>query len=330
MWDDAGDMANPSARMLRLLALLQNHRFWPGSNLADRLGVSPRTLRRDIDQLRHLGYTIDSTPGVTGGYQLVAGGQMPLLALDPDEVIALVVGLNASVNSGITDLAGPSVTALTKVLQVLPAELRQRSEALRAVTIAPRPPDDREGVPAEALGLIAQACRDAVRLRFGYTARTGAVTARSVEPYRLVNLERRWYLVAYDMDRSDWRTFRVDRLADPVPARNTFTPRPLPTDDLVGMIRSGIDSVIVLHEVVVELEAPAEVVAAATGRWGTVEALDAGRCRMTMSTESLDWPLQVLTVIDAEFRVIAPSELARLVRATGRRLARSTRRPATS
>ncbi len=320
-------MANPSARMLRLLALLQNHRFWPGGHLAERLSVSPRTLRRDIDQLRHLGYTIDSTPGVTGGYQLVAGGQMPLLALDPDEVIALVVGLNAAVNSGITDLADPSVTALTKVLQVLPAELRQRSEALRDVTIASRPPDSGDGVPAETLGLVAQACRDTVRLRFGYTARTGAATARSVEPYRLVNIGRRWYLVAYDMDRADWRTFRVDRMADPAPARNTFTPRPLPTDDLVGMIRSGIESVTVLHEVVVEMDAEAEVVTAATGRWASVEPLGPGRCRMAMSTESLDWPLQVLVAIDAEFRVVAPPELARLVRATARRLARSGRRP---
>lgn len=318
-------MSNTSARMLRLLGLLQTHRFWPGTELADRLGVSARTVRRDVDQLRRLGYVVDSVPGAAGGYQLVAGGQMPMLALDPDEALALVVGLSAAVNSGVADLAEPSVSALTKVLQVLPSELRQRSEALRAVTVAPRLTENQSRVPAAVLGTVAQACRDSVRLRFGYTARTGVASDRSVEPYRLVNLGIRWYLLAYDMDRTDWRTFRVDRMADPTPARNTFTPRPLPTDDVVGLIRAGIDTSSPLHEVVVEFAVGADEVAEATGRWATVEPLGPARCRMTMATESLQWPLQVLAVIDADFEVVAPPELARLVRATARRLSRSGR-----
>ncbi|MEZ5409540.1 MAG: YafY family protein [Acidimicrobiales bacterium] len=318
-------MSSTSARTLKLLGLLQTHRFWPGTELADRLGVSARTVRRDVDQLRRLGYVVDSVPGAAGGYQLVAGGQMPMLALDPDEALALVVGLTAAVNSGVADLTEPSVSALTKVLQILPSELRQRSEALRAVTVAPRLSEHQSRVPAAVLGTVAQACRDAVRLRFGYTARTGAASDRSVEPYRLVNLGTRWYLLAYDMDRTDWRTFRVDRMTDPAPARNTFTPRALPTDDVVGFIRAGIDASFPLHDVVVEFAAAAEEIAGATGRWATVEPLGPGRCRMSMATDSLLWPLQVLAAIDAEFDVVAPPELARLVRVTARRLARSGR-----
>lgn len=320
-------MSDASARVLRLLGLLQNHRFWRGDDLAERLEVSPRTLRRDIERVRGLGYRVDSTPGPTGGYQLVAGGQLPPLALDSDEAVALVVGLRAAMSGSIADVAEASVRALTKVMQMLPPAMRSRADALRTMVVTPPPSrTDTNAVSAETLGIIAQACRDTVRLRFGYTARGGAITDRSVEPYRLVTIGRRWYLVAFDMDRNDWRTFRADRMTEPVPARNAFSPRPLPADDLVAFVQAGIDQIATVYEVDIVVRAPAAQVAEFAGQWATVTALDESTCRLQMATDSLEWPIHLLATIPADFDVRAPAELQTLVSAVARRFARSARR----
>jgi predicted DNA-binding transcriptional regulator YafY len=187
-------MANTSSRTLRLLSLLQNHRYWPGSELADRLEVSVRTLRRDIDRLRELGYPVDAYRGVDGGYQLAAGAALPPLVLDDEEAVALAVGLQAAAQGAVAGIAESSVRALTKVVQVMPPRLRRRVEALRAMTVPAVWGSSGPSVDPGALTAVAQACRDTERLEFGYTAAGGEQTSRHVEPLRLVSLGRRWHL----------------------------------------------------------------------------------------------------------------------------------------
>ena len=206
---------NTSARMLRLLSLLQTHRYWPGEELADRLEVSGRTLRRDIDRLRELGYVVDAVRGVAGGYQLRAGGQLPPLLLEDEEAVAIAVGLRPAAAGAVGGMEETSVQALTKVISLMPPRLRRRMDALKSQTEAPGPWAGAPVVDAGVLTTLAQACRDDEPLKFDYTAREAETTHRWVEPHRLVSLGRRWYLVAYDRDRQDWRSFRVDRIAEP-------------------------------------------------------------------------------------------------------------------
>ncbi|MGZ8738909.1 MAG: helix-turn-helix transcriptional regulator, partial [Nocardioides sp.] len=215
---------NTSARMLRLLSLLQTHRYWPGTELSARLEVSPRTLRRDIERLRELGYAVDAVRGVAGGYQLRAGGTMPPLLLEDEEAVAIAVGLQSSAAGSVSGLDETSVQALTKVIALMPPRLRRQMDALRSQTEnlpwGGGPPLD-----AATLTTLAQACRDSEPLHFTYTARAADPTERGVEPHRLVSLGRRWYLVAYDRGRQDWRSFRVDRITDPRTTGHRFRPR---------------------------------------------------------------------------------------------------------
>ena len=264
-------MANTSSRTLRLLSLLQTHRYWPGAELADRLGVSVRTLRRDVDRLRELGYPVEAHRGVDGGYQLAAGAALPPLVLDDEEAVALAVGLQAAANGGVAGVAEASVRALAKVVQVMPPRLRRRVEALRAVTVPGDVRRRRAGRRPGALTAVAQACRDAERLGFGYAAADGTRTDRHVEPHRLVPLGRRWYLVAYDLDRHDWRSFRLDRLDAPRATGARFRPRDLPADDAAAFVRAGLRNLPTSYEVEVLVDAPADAVRARVGRWVSVE-----------------------------------------------------------
>lgn len=317
-------MADTGARTLRLLSLLQHHRFWPGRELADRLEVSPRTLRRDVDRLRALGYPVQSTRGVEGGYQLGSGSTLPPLVLDDDEGVALVVGLHSAAHTGVADVAESSARALGKVMQMLPQHLRHEAEALRTVTVTASWSAIEPDVSLAVLSAVAQACRDTVRLRFGYTARDGAVTERCVEPYRLVTLGRRWYLLAYDMDRADWRTFRVDRLRDPDPARNSFAPRPLPADDVAAYVRSSIEQAAPTIDVELLVSTDAASLRRVIGPWGSVTEEAGARCRVHMATDSLDWAVLVLGAVDAPFEVVNPPELVDHLHAVAGRLATAT------
>jgi len=317
-------MANTSTRTLRLLSLLQTHRYWPGAELAGRLQVSLRTLRRDIDRLRELGYPVQAQRGVEGGYQLAAGAALPPLVIDDEEAVALAVGLQAAAESAVEGIAESSVRALAKVVQVMPARLRRRVEALRAMTVPAS-----WGGPAQlavdpgVLTGVALACRDSERLRFGYTAADGQRTARHVEPLRLVSLRRRWYLVGYDLDRLAWRSFRVDRLSGPQGTGARFRPRELPAADAAAFVRAGIDSVQAAYEIEVLVDAPAAAVRERIGRWSTVEEAGAARCRVRMTTDSLDWPVMALGAVGADFDVLSPPELADQVRDWGRRFSRA-------
>ncbi|MET0275306.1 MAG: YafY family protein [Acidimicrobiia bacterium] len=304
-------MADTAARTMRLLTLLQRRRYWPGPELARRLEVSDRTLRRDIDRLRSLGYTVASDRGVDGGYQLEATAGLASVLIDNDEAVALAVGLNLAAQ-GSPELAEASVGVLSKVLALLPADQRRRAESVRAVTSI-GPGSAPVGPALELLGTVAAACRDHVRLAFEYRAADGAETQRYVEPYGLVALGTRYYLVAYDADRDDWRTFRLDRMTEPRPARSPFTPRALPADDLHEYVRDAHRRMQTGQRVIIEVDAPAEALQRAYGRWVEVEALGRTRARLTMETDDFTWPLHVLVNVDASFTVIEPQALRDLV-----------------
>ncbi len=317
-------MANTSSRALRLLSLLQTHRYWPGVELAERLEVSVRTLRRDVDRLRELGYPVDAHRGVDGGYQLAAGAALPPLVLDDEEAVALAVGLQAAAQGAVAGIAESSVRALTKVVQVMPSRLRRRVEALRAMTVPAVWGSSGPSVDPGVLTAVAQACRDTERLEFGYTAAGGEQTGRHVEPLRLVSLGRRWYLVAYDLTRHDWRSFRLDRLDRPRSTGVRFRPRQLPADDAAAFVRAGIDHLPAPYAVEVLVHAPATAVRDRIGRWATVDALDDARCLLRMNTDSLDWPALALGAVGADFEVRSPPELLEHVRSWGHRFSRAT------
>jgi predicted DNA-binding transcriptional regulator YafY len=311
--------------MLRLLSLLQTHRFWSGGELSERLEVSPRTLRRDVDRLRELGYDVDAVRGVAGGYQLRAGSNLPPLLLEDEEAVAIAVGLRStaggSVNgvNGVGGIEETSVQALTKVIALMPPRLRRRMDALKTQT---------EGTPwsggpvldAGVLTTLAQACRDDEAVTFDYTAADGTATGRRVEPHRLVNLGRRWYLVAYDRDRQDWRSFRVDRVdGAPQLTGQRFRPRDLPGGDAVAYVRDGLRSRPQRHQVRIRLQAPADEVEALMGRWGSVESIADGECRMVLNTDAFDWPVMILANLDCAFTIEGPAELSELLERVGRR-----------
>jgi len=307
-------MANTSSRTLKLLSLLQTHRFWPGPELAGRLQVSERTLRRDIERLRELGYPVDAARGTDGGYQLGAGATMPPLTLDEEEATAMAVALNGAAQLTSGALADASVSALSKVVQVLPPRLRRRVEALRAVTVD-SPFSAAPLVRADVLAIVAQTARDTERLRFTYRsaggAAAGADVRRHAEPHRLVTVGRRWYLVAYDLDRLAWRSFRLDRLTDPEGTRARFRPREVPGGDPAAFVRAGLTRVDADVTLVAVVSAPADVVAERVGRWGTITPLGAGRCRVELSGLDLRWLVFGLGVVDAPFTLeSAPPGLA--------------------
>ncbi|WP_405088679.1 helix-turn-helix transcriptional regulator [Microbispora sp. NBC_01389] len=317
-------MANTSDRTLRLLSLLQNHRHWPGAELAERLGVSARTLRRDIDRLRELGYPVEAQRGVDGGYQLAPGAALPPLVIDDDEAVALALGLQAAAQGAVEGIAEASVRALAKVVQVMPARLRRRIDALRAMTVrAGWDGAARASVDPGVLTTVALACRDSEQLRFSYTASGGRRTDRHVEPHRLVCLGRHWYLLAYDLVRHDWRSFRIDRLTAPHDTGSRFRPRELPAADVAEFVRTGRDSLPRPYRVEVLVDAPAATVRERIGRWSMIEEVDDEHCRVRMTADSLDWPAMTLGVAGADFRVIEPPELLDRIHEWGARFIRS-------
>lgn len=318
-------MADPSVRTLRLLSLLQSHRHWTGGELADRLGVSARTLRRDVDRLRELGYPVQARPGTDGGYQLAAGAVLPPLVLDDEEAVSLVVGLLAAAQSGVAGTAEASVRALAKIVPVMPSRLRRQVADLHAMT-EPVRLGEADPVDAGALTEVARACRDTERVRFGYTTAAGDRAERHVEPHRLVSLGRRWYLVAHDLDRHDWRSFRLDRLAAPTRTGQRFAPRPLPAADAAAFVRAGLVEPHGRREVVVEVALPAEQVRTRLGRWAAVTATGPGSCRVEMAAESLDWPAHALGALGAEFTVVSPPEMAAHLLAWAERFTRAAAR----
>jgi predicted DNA-binding transcriptional regulator YafY len=305
-------MANTSSHMLRLLSLLQTHRYWPGAELASRLDVSERTLRRDVERLRQLGYPVDAQRGIDGGYQLAAGTNLPPLVLDDEEAVALTIGLRAAAQGAVAGIEESSVRALAKMVQIMPPHLRRRVDALRSATVPAVWSSVGPTVDAGVLTAIAQACRDEERMRFSYTAGDGESSSRHVEPHWLVSLGRRWYLVAYDLRREDWRTFRLDRIDGARATGMRFHPRALPGEDQdpAAYVRKSIGNVAAPQwSIEAIIRGPAETVRASLGQWATVESLDANRCRLTMTLQDLSWAAMALGSVRSEFEVVRPPEL---------------------
>ena len=305
-------MLETSVRLFRLLTLLQVRRDWSGADLADRLGVTTRTVRNDIERLRILGYQVRSSTGVTGGYRLGAGSALPPLLLDDDEAVAVGVGLWAAAAGTVTGIEEASLRALTKLEQSLPSRLRHRLDAFRQGTVYAA--GGGPTVDAETLTTIARACRDHEQLRFDYRGRDGEDTARRVEPHLLVYTGRRWYLLAWDRDRADWRTFRADRIRARTPTGPRFTPRE-PPEDVVNKVVHWTGSMALPHAVRVRLHAPAEVVTdrvAPAG--GLVLPVDDRSCVLESSGDSLPAVVGYLTSLDVGFDVLDPPELRTLLR----------------
>jgi predicted DNA-binding transcriptional regulator YafY len=315
-------MRETSSRLLDLLSLLQARRDWPGAELAERLEVSGRTIRRDVGRLRALGYPVESLTGPAGGYRLRAGTAMPPLLLDEEEAIAIVVGLRTAARSSVTGIEETSIRALVKLEQVLPRHLRRRVAALGSATIAG--PVTGPTVDPQHLTTIAAACRDSECLRFDYRSRDGTATRREVEPHSLVNLGRRWYLVGWDRRREDWRTFRLDRLSRPAAAGRRFTARRLPAKDAAAYVQQNIAGAGSRYEARVTLHAPADEIAKRLPYVaGALEPIDAHRCEYRTSDYDLEWLAIRIAMLGVDVDVHEPRELIAQLNALGRRLRRA-------
>jgi predicted DNA-binding transcriptional regulator YafY len=311
-----------SSRLLDLLSLLQARRDWPGAELAERLEVSDRTVRRDVGRLRALGYPVESLTGPAGGYRLRAGTAMPPLLLDEEEAIAIAVGLRTAARASVTGIEETSIRALVKLEQVLPAHLRRRVAALGSATIAAPAPGPT--VDPQHLTTIAAACRDSECLRFDYRSRDGAATRREVEPHSLVNLGRRWYLVGWDRRREDWRTFRLDRLSRPAATGPRFTGRSLPATDAAAYVEQSIAGARSRYEARVTVHASADEIASRLPYVaGALEPIDAHRCEYRTSDDDLEWLALRVAMLGVDVDVHEPPELVAQLKALARRLRRA-------
>ena len=315
-------MTTTSSRLLELLSLLQARRDWPGAELAGRLAVSGRTIRRDVDRLRELGYPVESLTGPAGGYRLRAGTAMPPLLLDDEEAIAIAVGLLTAARSSVAGIEETAVRALVKLEQVLPAHLRRRVTALGSATIAPS--FGGPTVDPQHLTLIAAACRDFECVRFAYRRRDGTESRREVEPHTLVNLGRRWYLAAWDRRREDWRTFRLDRLSGPASTGVRFAPRRLPAKDAAAYVEQSIIEGPHNYEARVTLHVAADDIAKrVSSHMGSVQPIDANSCELRTRDYDLSWLALRIAMLGVDFEVHEPPELADHLRALADRLRRA-------
>jgi predicted DNA-binding transcriptional regulator YafY len=317
-------MSETSSRLLELLSLLQGRRDWPGNELADRLEVSGRTIRRDIERLRQLGYPVESLTGPAGGYRLRSGSAMPPLLLDDDESIAIAVGLRTAAGGSVAGIEETAVRALVKLEQVLPAHLRRRVGALGSATFTL--PVGGPTVDPQHLTVIAAACRDSECLRFGYRSRDGTDSRREVEPHSVVNHGRRWYLVAWDRRRDDWRSFRIDRLTKPASTGVRFVARKLPAKDAAAYVEQSITGAPNRFEALVTLHAAAEeITSRVPSYWGAIEPIDAHTCKYRTGDDDLGWLALRIAMLGVDFEVHEPPELVEHLRALASRLRRAAR-----
>jgi predicted DNA-binding transcriptional regulator YafY len=322
-------MLETSARLLRLLSLLQARPDSTGPELAARLEVTTRTVRNDVERLRALGYPVHATRGAVGGYRLGAGATLPPLLLDDEEAVAVVVGLRPAAGGAVRGIEEASQRALAKLEQVLPARLRRRVQALQAATV-PVPWD--RPVPAvepAVLTTLAGACRDHHLLRFDYRDHSGATSRRSVEPYRLVAWGRRWFLVAWDTARRDWRTFRVDRIEPRTPAGPRFAPRDLPEGDIAAYVSRRVSSAGWRFRARVTVHAPAEQIAARINpAVGVLQPVDAGTCVLDTGAARVEILAVYLGLLGADFEVDGPPQLLAYLSLLAQRYRRAAPSPA--
>ena len=307
-----GPMLETSARLLRLLSLFQGRRYWAGADLAQRLDVTNRTLRRDVDKLRTLGYPIHSTSGTEGGYQLGAGAHMPPLLLDDEEAVAVALGLRMAASGVIDGVEEASVRALAKMEQILPPRLGRRVAALQTAIVMPARAET--SVDARLLSAIAGACREQEALRFRYRDHAVAATSRLVEPHRLVCTGRRWYLVAWDTDRNAWRTFRADRIQPRLTIGPRVAPREPPAPDLAAYVAKGV-SFAPRCRARIRLLVDAEVAARRLPPYaGSIEAIDEQSCMLDAGASTYEGLAMHLALMGVDFEVSEPAELVKEIR----------------
>jgi predicted DNA-binding transcriptional regulator YafY len=311
-----------AARLLRLLSILQAREFWTGGELARRLEVTERTLRRDIDRLRSLGYPVHSTSGTAGGYKLGAGAALPPLLLDDDEAIAVAVGLQTAAGGSVAEIGEASARALAKLEQVLPKRLRRRLAALRSSIV--RLADAGPTVKMSDVSSLASACSERRELRFSYRDHGGASTSRTVEPHRIVHTQGRWYLVAWDGGRNDWRTFRIDRVDAPAATGARFLPRSSPDDDVGAYVARGVASAAYRVRARVTLHAPLDALRERISSMaGQLEAADERSCTLHTGAFSLEGLAAWIISFGVDFDVVDPPELRDHIRRLTERLVRA-------
>lgn len=321
-------MTSPSGRLLTLLSLLQARRDWPGEELSRRLEVSPRTVRRDVDRLRDLGYPVQATKGPDGGYRLAPGADLPPLLFDDEQAVAIAVALQTAT----TEIGGvqeAALRALGTIRQVLPARLRHRVDALQVTALSPA--RSRPGSPAlsaETLLRVGGCCRDAELLRFDYIDAGDDSSVRLVEPHRLVSRGRRWYVVSWDREREDWRTFRADRMSLRAPTGRRFTPREMTDEQVRHLLTPDPGHPDWEVRGTVLMQAPAHEVA----RWvpeyqGQVTAVDEHTCRLEVGSWSYGSMAAWLLLFETDFEVIEPAPLGDALAVLAARVARSLDSP---
>ncbi len=311
-----------SGRLLRLLSLLQTPRDWTGAELAERLEVSPRTIRNDVERLRALGYPVHATRGQVGGYRLEAGASLPPLLLEDDEAVAVAIGLRTATSGAVTGIEETSLRALAKLEQVLPPRLRRQVSTLQRVTVHVRRRPVVPTIDPAILTELARLARERFTLRFDYSDRRQTASQRRVEPYRIVNTGQRWYLVAWDLDREDWRTFRVDRMREGMSPGPRFTPRELTDDAVEALVSRGVPIEARRHQARVVVHAPAAELAERFGPWlGTISPVDDTSCILETGGDSLEMLAGYLGFLGADFTVSEPPELVAAVRALAVRYA---------
>ena len=313
-----------SERLLKLLSLLQARPDWTGPELAERLGVTGRTVRNDVERLRRLGYPVEASPGVGGGYRL--GAALPPLLLDDEEAVAVAVGLRTAAGGAVAGIEETSLRALVKLEQVLPSRLRHRVNALHSAMAAVQ--GSGPTVDAEVLAAIAAAIRDRQRLRFDYRLHDGSAGVRDVEPHRVVSWGRRWYLVAFDADRQDWRTFRVDRMRPRTPAGPRFTPRRVPGGDVTAYVERTVGRATWRYRARVLLHAPAASLAGRLPPAVELEPVDERSCIATAGADDPTVLALYLGMLDVDFDLLDAPELAEALARLAARDARAAGRPA--
>ena len=308
-------------RVLRLLGLLQQRPVWTGPELAARLGVTTRSIRRDVERLRSLGYPVNATQGVGGGYQLGAGRALPPLLLDDEEAIATAVSLRLAAGGTVAGASEAAVRTLAKLDQVLPARLRAEVRALHDAIATLD--GGRVEVDADALLVLARATRDAVRVEFGYAGRAGIPGPRRVEPYGLVATGRRWYLLAWDLDRDDWRSFRLDRMSGVVASTWRFTPREHP--DPAAHVQAAVTTTTYPVQARIRVHAAYdEVLARTTPASATVERESGSTCLLAAGSHDLYSLALHIGMLGWDFEVLEPEELREAVAELGGRFTRAS------
>lgn len=318
-------MLGTSARLLHLLSLLQARRFWSGAELAEQLEVTQRTIRRDVDRLRTLGYPVSSSAGIAGGYQLDAGARLPPVLLEDDEALAIALSLRTVAAGTVTGAEEAAVRALAKLERILPMRLRRRVRAMHNAVVPMYIASPQ--IDATLLTTLASAIRDHEQVRFRYSDRNAKSTHRRIEPHGLVHTGSRWYLVAFDLTRDDWRSFRVDRIQGRATARERFSPRDVPGGDITAYVSRSVGSRPYTFQARVLIHAPLEKVAAQVPPLaGHLTAVSKRRCLLESGSNSLRGLAWHIASLGEEFEVQSPPELAEHIAELAGRFSRAAAR----